>query len=206
MTIKLKEVNHERFIIDLIYASENNSFYKNLYKEFGIDKCYVHPELYDALMQLVPVLEKEKLKLVIYDTLRPWAVQKFMYDTAPDYLKPYLAPPPEPGARRGFHPRGVAIDCYLADENGVSLDFPTAPDAFYHGYENDENYMEYLKRVSRSYDGDDVTQEQVSNKDKLEKMMVDVGLEPLPSEWWHFNIPNAFDYPIIYSLDDCEII
>ncbi len=201
----LKKVNHERFIIDLIYASENNSFYKNMYAEFGLSDCLVHPKLYDALMDLVPILEEKKLKLIIYDTLRPWAVQKFMYETAPDYIRPYLAPPPEPDSRQGFHPRGCAIDCYLADEDGNALAFPTTADAFYPGYENDPDYMKYLDKVDRAYDGDDITKEQKENRAILEKMMVDVGLEPLPSEWWHFNLPMAWNYPIIYSLDDVII-
>ncbi|MFI3241960.1 MAG: M15 family metallopeptidase [Alphaproteobacteria bacterium] len=200
----LKEVNHERFIIDLMYNSINNSFYKNLYEPFGLNKCYVLPDLYDKLMKLIPVLEKEKLKLVIYDTLRPWKVQKYMYETAPDYLKPYIAPPPEETSKRGFHPRGAAIDCYLADENGKSLDFPTHPDAFYAGYEKDNNYQEYLKKVHRCcIDG--LSQEQINNRQKLEDMMLNIGLEPLETEWWHFNLPEAWNYPLIYSLDEIEI-
>ncbi len=202
--IILKQINHERFIIDLIYNSTNNSFYKNLYVPFGLDKCFVLPELYDKLMSLIPILEKEKLKLVIYDTLRPWDVQKYMYETAPQYLKPYIAQPPVANSNRGFHPRGAAIDCYLADENGISLDFPTLPDAFYHGYETDDKYQDYLKKVSRlCVNG--LTSEQIKNRQKLEDMMKNIGLEPLESEWWHFNLPNSSKYPLIYSLDEVDI-
>ncbi len=202
--IILKELKHDRFIIDLIYNSKNNSFYKNLYAPFELDKCLVRPELYDKLILLIPILEKEKLKLKIYDTLRPWNVQKYMYETAPEHLKPYIAPPPQENSTRGFHPRAAAIDCYLTDENGNSLDFPTFPDAFFPGYENDINYNEYLKKAHRdSTDG--VSKEQISNRQLLENMMINIGLEPLPTEWWHFHLPTSWIYPIIYSLDEIEI-
>ena len=165
----------------------------------------VHPELHDRLMQLEKELIKQNLILVIYDAFRPLSVQKFMYETAPDYLKPYIAPPPLPDSKRGFHPRGVAIDCYLTDMAGKSLAFPTKPDAFYAGYEKDPNYHIYLKKCHRDYDGPDITDEEKNNRALLEKMMQSVGLEGLPHEWWHFNLPNAWQYPLIKSLDEAKI-
>ena len=97
----LKKVHHEAFISNLFYAGTHNAFYKNMYATCGIRDVLVHPDLYDALMLLPPLLQKEGLKLVIYDTFRPASVQRFMYESAPDYLKPYIAPPPQPGSRRG---------------------------------------------------------------------------------------------------------
>ncbi len=202
----LKKVQHPQFIINLIYASENNSFYKNMYQPFNLTECFVHPELYDALMQTVPALKTANLKLVIYDTFRPLDVQKFMYETAPDYLKPYIAPPPQPDSKRGFHPRGVAVDCYLADENGNALPFPTEPDAFYKSYENDTDYVHYLKKANRSYNEPDVEPERYANRQKLEDIMCGVGLEGLPTEWWHYQLPNAWEYPLIQSLKDVHFI
>lgn len=201
----LKKVCHPCFISNLFYAGTHNAFYKNMYEPFGIQDVLVHPDLYDKLMQLPPMLQKEHLKLVIYDTFRPAAVQKFMYETAPDYLKPYIAPPPQPEAKRGFHPRGTAIDCYLADEKGKALSFPTEPDVFYEGYEKDSFYPDYLKKAHRAYQGSDVTTEQIDNREKLERLMCAIGLEPLPTEWWHFHLPNSWQYPIINSLDDVMI-
>lgn len=201
----LKKVYHKAFIAHLFYASQQNAFYQNMYEPFGITEILVHPDLYDKLMLLPALLEKEKLKLVIYDTFRPQVVQKFMYETAPEYLKPYIAPPPQPDSKRGFHPRGTAIDCYLADEMGNALSFPTLPDAFYNGYENDGAYPDYLKRAHRAYVGADVSREQIANREKLEQLMCGVGLEPLPTEWWHFHLPESWRYPIINSLDEVVI-
>ena len=201
----LKKVTHERFIIDLLYASTRNAFYKDMYAPYGLKECLVHPKLYEALMKLVPVLKQKKLKLCIYDTFRPIEVQQFMYEQAPSYLKPYIAPPPKADSKRGFHPRGTAIDCYLTTEEGQMLDFPTTPDAFYVGYEKDPTYPRYLKRAHRDYQGADVTSRQIENRRLLEEMMVAVGLEPLPTEWWHFHLPQSWQYPLITSLKDVEI-
>lgn len=201
----LKKIANERIVSNLIYATPENAFYKNMYQEFGLSEALVHPKLYDALQKLTPVLEKNNVKLVIYDSFRPWDVQKYMYETAPEYLKPYIAPPPEEGSKRGFHPRGTAIDCYLVHEDMTPFKYPTEPDAFYNGYEKDKNYANYLKKAHRDYNGPDATKEEIENRNFLEKMMVEIGLEPLPHEWWHFNLPESWQYPIIKSLDDVTI-
>ncbi len=203
---QLKKVRHPAFIIRLFYAGEHNAFYKNMYRDFNLTECYVHPELYDALMRTVPALEAAGLKLVIYDTFRPLVVQKFMYESAPDYLKPYIAPPPQPDSKRGFHPRGTAVDCYLADTDGNALPFPTEPDAFYPGYETDSNYPNYLKKAHRDYNESDVSPERYANRQKLQDIMTAAGLEPLPTEWWHFQLPESWRYPLIESLEDVEFI
>lgn len=201
----LKKISTTHIHSKLLYATSNNAFYKDMYSAFGLKEALVHPKLYDCLIQLEEQLAVRGLILVIYDAFRPLAVQKFMYETAPDYLKPYIAPPPEPDSKRGFHPRGVAIDCYLTDGKENPLSFPTEPDAFYQGYEKDPDYPLYLKRCHRDYNGPEITEEQKNNRALLEEMMIKVGLEGLPHEWWHFNLPNAWEYPLITSLDEIEI-
>ncbi|MBR6412590.1 MAG: hypothetical protein IKS41_05475 [Alphaproteobacteria bacterium] len=201
----LKRIQTSYIQSKLMYATPNNSFYKDMYSAFGLTEALVHPELYNRLIRLEKQLNEKQLILVIYDAFRPLAVQKFMYETAPDYIKPYIAPPPQPDSRRGFHPRGVAIDCYLANRVGEPLPFPTLPDAFYPGYEKDPNYPQYLKKCHRDYNSPDLTDAQKDNRTLLEDMMASVGLEGLPHEWWHFNLPNAWKYPLIESLKDVEI-
>ena len=201
----LKRISSAHIRSDLLYATPNNAFYKDMYSAFGLEEALVHPELYDRLMRLETQLAEKGLILVIYDAFRPLSVQKFMYDTAPDDIKPYIAPPPSPDSKRGFHPRGVAIDCYLTDRAGVMLPFPTEPDAFYPGYEKDPLYPLYLKKCHRDYNGSDLTAEQKNNRALLEDLMTSVGLEGLPHEWWHFNLPRAWEYPLIDSLAAIEI-
>lgn len=201
----LKRISSLHIKSNLIYATKNNAFYKDMYSSFSLKEALVHSKLYECLIRLEPLLASKSLILVIYDAFRPLAIQKFMYETAPDYLKPYIAPPPKPDSKRGFHPRGVAIDCYLTDMQGNILSFPTEPDAFYPGYEKDNNYPQYLKKCHRDYNGSDINEDQKNNRALLESMMISVGLEGLPHEWWHFNLPNAWEYPLIESLEKVDI-
>lgn len=203
--MRLKKIQTKNIISNLFYTTTHNAFYKDMYSEFGLKEALVHPSLYDKLILLEPKLEELNLKLVIYDAFRPLEVQKFMYETAPDFLKPYIAPPPEETSKRGFHPRGVAIDCYLATADLTPLEFPTFPDAFYPGYEKDENFESYLKKCHRDYQGDDVSNTAYQNKELLEKLMESIGLEGLPHEWWHFNLKEAWTYPLIPSLKNVTI-
>ena len=117
----LKKINTPHIISNLYYTTTHNAFYKDMYTSFGLTEALVHPELYEKLLQLEPKLKELKLKLVIYDAFRPLEVQKFMYETAPEYLRPYIAPPPQADSKRGFHPRGVAIDCYLTTLDNKEL-------------------------------------------------------------------------------------
>lgn len=201
----LKKINTPHIISNLYYTTTHNAFYKDMYTSFGLTEALVHPELYEKLLQLEPKLKELKLKLVIYDAFRPLEVQKFMYETAPEYLRPYIAPPPQADSKRGFHPRGVAIDCYLTTLDNKELVFPTKPDAFYEGYENDKDYPNYLKKCHRDYFDTDISQEAINNRQLLEDLMVSIGLEPLPHEWWHFNLKDAWTYPLIPSLKDVKI-
>ena len=100
----LKRISAPHIRSNLLYATPNNSFYKDMYSAFGLKEALVHPELHKRLIRLEPQLAAKELILVIYDAFRPLAVQKFMYETAPDYIKPYIAPPPEPNSKRGFQP------------------------------------------------------------------------------------------------------
>lgn len=201
----LKRIQTPHIVSNLFYTTTHNAFYKDMYSDFGLKEALVHPELYEKLIKLEPKLKELGLKLVIYDAFRPLEVQKFMFETAPSYLKPYIAPPPEETSRRGFHPRGVAIDCYLTDMNGNELEFPTKPDAFYVGYEKDPNFQNYLKKCHCDYKGEDVSSEALKNKELLENLMLEIDLEPLPHEWWHFNLKEAWTYPLIRSLKNVTI-
>jgi D-alanyl-D-alanine dipeptidase len=181
-----------------------NAFYNDFYSELGLDEALVHPDLYKNLRQLSPILLKHRLRLVIYDAFRPVNVQRYMYNNAGEVLRPYIAEPPTAENASASHTRAVAIDCFLAREDNIWLEFPTAPDAFYIGWEKDLNFVEYLKRAHRSFMN--CPDYIIANRKLLEDLLCGVGLVGEPTEWWHFQLPNFQDYPIIESLDNVEII
>lgn len=198
MDIKnLIKVEHDRFIINLLYATDNNVLGYPIYQELGLDICLAHPDLYEKIMKLPPLLEEKSLKLVIYDIYRPVPVQQKFWDMLPDER---YVDPPEKGS---LHNRGVAIDCYLAQEDGTPLPFPTAPDGYIKGIDKDwDNWMAYLEKAHHTYVGTSDEKEACDNRDMLRNMMEKVGLQALNEEWWHYEIKDAYGYPIVDIFDD----
>jgi len=164
------------FINDLRYNSEQNFLKKNVYKDFGLDACYVHPELEAALQKLAPLLAAKQLKLVFWDCWRPLSVQEAMWKLVPDSR--YVANP-KSGSN---HNRGIAIDVTLAKEDGTYLEMPTPFDDF-------------TAHAAPTAPCSPAEKQKCGNRDLLISLMAQVGLKPVPTEWWHYQL--AGKYPII---------
>lgn len=178
----LKEVKGDRFILDLRYNSDDNFLKTNIYKSFGLDKCYVRPEVEKKLQRLAVFLAKRRLKLVLFDCYRPVEVQREMWKIIPD---PQFVADPEVGSN---HNRGVAIDVGLAAEDGTPLSFPTPFDDF-------------TKRAAHSFVCPKAAGESCRNRDLLKRLMIKAGLKPFPSEWWHYQLSEPEKYPLIERFD-----
>lgn len=174
----LVRLSGERFILDLKYASADNFLGQDVYSSFGLEACYVHPDLGAKLAVLHKLLASEGLRLVIYDCFRPIEVQQAMWKILPDSR--YVANP----ASGSLHNRGIAIDCALADEDSRYLEFPTKFDSF-------------EKKAWQAYVCPKSEQKACVNRDRLRKLMQDAGLVPIRTEWWHFQLPNAAKYPLV---------
>lgn len=174
----LKIVEGEKFIVDLKYNSETNFLGQNLYKKYNVSKCYVHSDLYNKLKSAEPKLQKLKLKLIFWDCYRPLAVQKEMWKIKPD--SHYVANPKTGSA----HNRGTAIDVTLADVNEKPLDMTTSFDDF-------------TPKAAPSYKCGPPEAQKCKNRDTLKTLMKDIGLQPINSEWWHYQLHNSHKYPLI---------
>lgn len=170
------------FQLDLRYATEVNFLKKNVYRDFGLDRCWVHPDLAAKLNRLAPLLEAKGLKLVLWDCWRPLAVQRAMWALVPDAR--YVANP-KTGSN---HNRGVAVDVSLAKADGTPVEMPTAFDDF-------------TPTAAAKAPCKPEHASPCSNRDLLFELMAQAGLKPLSSEWWHFQLPNANRYPIVEALD-----
>jgi len=179
---KLQAVEGERFVIDLRYNTDDNFLKTNVYKPFGLDHCYVHPDLYSALKKAESQLKEKGLKLVFWDCYRPLKVQQAMWKIVPDHR--YVANP-KVGSN---HNRGVAVDVSLAKEDGTPLSMPTLFDDF-------------SAKASPNYRCGEAEKDKCENRDLLKKILTESGLEVLNSEWWHFQLPHAGKYPIIEDLN-----
>ena len=177
-TTELELINGDRFILDLRYNTADNFLKTNVYGKFGLDKCYVRPEMATKLTQLGELLRERKLKLLIYDCYRPLEVQRAMWKIVPD---PKFVADPKKGSN---HNRGVAIDAALVGEDGKALVFPT-------------KFDDFTSRAYQSFACPAASPEPCANREILKTMMLKAGLKPLSSEWWHYELPDAKKYPLI---------
>ena len=201
----LYKVENERFVKRLFYGPlKRNMFQRDFYSPFGLTDILARPDMHELLMKTAPELKKRGLFLCIYDLYRPWIVQKEMYEGAPENFKEYIAPPPQDDSPDGLHPRAAAVDCFLLDADGNEMAFPSPPDAYYKGWENDPDFEKVLLACHRDFM--DAPPQMLANRRMLQDIMCAAGLEGDPTEWWHFNLPGpAQQYPVIRSLDDAVV-
>lgn len=147
----------------MAYADTANFMHAKIYP---CARCFLRPEVAEALERANEIAKEKSLKLVLYDCYRPYIFQKVMYDIVND--PQYVAPP----GKGSNHNRGAAVDISLADENGDLLDMGGAFDDF--------------SEISH-YDNENVSKIGKRNRKLLRGIMMKAGFTPLSSEWWHFD-------------------
>jgi len=147
----------------MAYADTANFMHQKIYP---CARCFLRPEVADALEEANQIAKDKGYTLVVYDCYRPYGYQKVMYDIVNDPL--YVAPP----GKGSNHNRGRAIDLSLADENGNLLDMGTAFDDF---------------TAKSHYDAEGLSREARRNRKTLRNIMKRAGFTPYNSEWWHFD-------------------
>lgn len=165
--------------VDLKYSTTDNFFGQDVYGE--LTRCYIQPEVAKMLLKSFEILKKEhpELTFLIYDGVRPQSVQQILWDNLdkPDSIKPLYVADPKVG---GLHNFGVAVDLTLAfQESGEALEMGTSYDYF--------GYPAYPDRESQMLKEGKITQEHISNREILRKVMKHGGFTGIGSEWWHFN-------------------
>ncbi len=147
----------------MAYADTANFMHTKIYP---CARCFLRPEVAEALDKANEIAKDRGYTLVIYDCYRPYGFQKVMYDIVNDPR--YVAPP----GKGSNHNRGAAVDISLADENGELLDMGGAFDDF--------------SEISH-YDSNNVSKIGKRNRKRLRNIMKKAGFTPLSSEWWHFD-------------------
>jgi D-alanyl-D-alanine dipeptidase len=147
----------------MAYADTANFMHQKIYP---CARCFLRPEVAEALEEANQIAKDKGYTLVIYDCYRPYGYQKVMYDIVNDPR--YVAPP----GKGSNHNRGRAVDLSLADENGNLLDMGTPFDDF---------------TEQSNYDADGLTREARRNRRVLKNIMKKAGFSPYSHEWWHFD-------------------
>jgi zinc D-Ala-D-Ala dipeptidase len=158
-------------VIDMRYATADNFTKQQVYPAAV---CKLRRSVATRLAKAANVLRKQGRRLLVWDCYRPTSVQEKFWKLVPD--ERYVANPKK-GSR---HSRGAAIDLGLVDADGKAVTLPTTFDDF----------SEAAHR-SKALKG-----EQGAEARKLEAAMKSAGFVGMPTEWWHFDAPDAAKFAL----------
>ena len=175
--VNIQEVETS-ILVDLRYSTTNNFLETDLYGD--LEKCYLQIDVAKKL-QLAQLLLKSKYpsySLLVFDGVRPRAVQWKMWknlDMSAREKTKYVSNP----NNGSLHNFGAALDLTIADEQGEPIDMGTEFDFF--------GELAYPRLEDKMIKEGKLSQEQLENRLLLREVMIDAGFTPLTTEWWHFN-------------------
>ena len=191
------EIRGEPFIIDMMYAGLNNNMTgRAVYAEIGLgNRAFVHRDMWNVLQKAIPTLERLNLKMKICDAGRPVIAHRILTEIIP--IKGFFALEPE----KSQHCHGTAVDVCLCSPDGQELAYPTRVDAYEAQIAQEaqqgktEKLAEQLKKARHDYEAPELKTE-ISNRRQLKELMESIGLQSIPHEWWHYNLPGGLEYPL----------
>ena len=151
--------------------------------------------MWQILQRAVPRLKELNLKMKICDAARPVAAHRELIKLIP--IKGFFAEYPE----KSQHCHGTAVDVCLCTPQGIELAYPTKVDAFDSKIAAEirlgktEKLRQHLLRARHDYQAPGLETE-IKNREQLKKLMEDIGLQSIPHEWWHYNLPGGLEYPL----------
>lgn len=165
-------------LIELAYATPDNFTGEPIY---SAAECYLHHTALTHFERAIELAEKQHLRFKIFDAFRPLKAQWALWNHTPD---PNYISHPEQGSIP--HCRGVAIDLTLVNSNGAELNMGTPFDELsplaHHGN------MEVSPLVQQ-------------NRYLLMGIMLTAGWDFYSREWWHYQLFQCRNYPVITDQD-----
>jgi D-alanyl-D-alanine dipeptidase len=160
-------------VLQIAYATAGNFTGKPVYCAPG---CFLHPEAAECLAKAIHYAGELGYRIKIFDAFRPSEAQFKLWEHSPD--PDFLADP----NRGSPHSRGVAVDLTLIDQSGTELDMGTSFDAF----------------TPLSHHGAaDISTEAKRNRLLLMGIMTSAGFDFYRNEWWHYQLFNSRQYPLL---------
>jgi D-alanyl-D-alanine dipeptidase len=173
--MSLVEITPSAYGVDiaLVYATPHNLSGSVIYTD---PVCYLHERAAELLKKAVHLAQPLGLRIKILDAFRPSEAQWCLWNALPD--PEFVADP-----RRGSpHTRGVAIDLTLTDDKGVELEMGTGFD----------------EAIPQSHHAaTDIPVIAQRNRFTLLGIMMAAGWDNYKNEWWHYQMFNSRDYPLI---------
>jgi D-alanyl-D-alanine dipeptidase len=179
--------------IDIVYAQPHhpeNIFGLGLYRPDA--KLWLHRDFAEVVILAAKTCYTQTgLYFVLKDGLRTIEAQAMMQETDIVKANPHWTQEPNrllspPG--KGGHPRGMAVDIVLEDENGALVDMGTRFDHL--------TTDPAVNPARRGFPG--LSIEVNKNRQMLEDFMVAAAAQlnrpmlPLPAEWWDFRFPGSY--------------
>ena len=158
-------------VIDMRYATADNFTGEAVYP---VAACKLRSAVVKRLARAAKVLRGQGRRLLIWDCYRPTSVQAKFWALVPDAR--YVADPRK-GSR---HSRGAAIDLAVVDQDGAAVVLPTAFDDF----------------SGRAHRRTALVGKRGREAKRLAAAMRTAGFVGMPTEWWHFDAPDAAKYPL----------
>lgn len=165
--------------IDLLYATDRNFTGQPIYQPNA--RCFLHSEAAACLDKAQEYAHAMGYGLKITDAFRPAEAQQALWNHTPD---PDFLAPPEKGSP---HSRGVAIDITLTTMEGVEIDMGTEID--------DLTAKAFHTSIH-------VSRQARRNRMILLGIMTLAGWDHYVNEWWHYQLFNSKQYPL---LGDAEM-
>jgi D-alanyl-D-alanine dipeptidase len=174
--VEITEESHD-VVIALAYATAQNLAGHSIYRQA---RCFLHPDAVAKLAHAVQLARPLGLRLKILDAFRPSEAQWVLWRACPDPA--FLADP----ARGSPHSRGIAVDVTLIDASGAELEMGTPFDAF----------------TPLSYHAStEVPVAAQRNRFLLLGLMSAAGWDFYGNEWWHYQLFNPRQYPVLHDAD-----
>jgi D-alanyl-D-alanine dipeptidase len=158
-------------VLDIRYATANNFTGAALYEHA---RCKLRRAVLARLVVAAADLRKQGRRLLVWDCYRPHSVQFELWKRVPD---PRYVADPKVGSR---HNHGAAVDVGLVASDGSAVVLPTEFDDF----------SEAAHR-SKALEG-----EQGAEARTLAAAMKAAGFIGMPTEWWHYDAPDAAKYAL----------
>ncbi|MCY1165956.1 D-alanyl-D-alanine dipeptidase [compost metagenome] len=172
--VLITEKTHD-VVIDMMYARPDNFTGHVIYRHA---ECFLHPQAEAGLRKAVAAAKGFGFRLKIFDAYRSQQAHEALWTVMPDAR--YVADP----AKGSNHTRGVAIDLTLLDGAGQELDMGTPVDTMTPASHHFYAALPAAMLVNRMY---------------LLTIMLEAGFVHHPNEWWHYQQPDAHDFPLISS-------
>jgi zinc D-Ala-D-Ala dipeptidase len=160
-------------IIDVLYATDRNFTGKPVYNK---PLLFLHKDTLPLLEKAIELAAQQGLCLKIFDGFRPQTAQERLWAFCPNPI--YVMPP----TKGSVHTRGVAIDLTLATPNGEELDMGTSFDSFL---------------MASHHGASDISQTAAANRYRLLGIMMSADWDLYKYEWWHYQLFNPTEYPLI---------